>query len=65
MQTSGASWFTVIPAAVVAVAPAPALATVYMSVEQAQQAMFPGQRLAPRFARLQPSQAAAIKKASE
>jgi Na+-translocating ferredoxin:NAD+ oxidoreductase RnfG subunit len=64
MRHSGANWFTVVPAAVAAIAPATAHATVYMSVEQAQQAMFPNQKLAPHFRTLQPAQILAIKKAS-
>jgi Na+-translocating ferredoxin:NAD+ oxidoreductase RnfG subunit len=64
MRGAGANWFTILPAAVVAVAPAAVHASVYMSVEQAQQAMFPGQKLSPRFHQLQSNEIAAIKKAS-
>jgi Na+-translocating ferredoxin:NAD+ oxidoreductase RnfG subunit len=64
MRDAGANWFTIIPAAVAAVAPAASHATVYMSVEQAQQAMFGGQKLVPHFRQLQPGQVAAIRKAS-
>lgn len=64
MRDAGANWFTIIPAAVVAVAPATAHATVYLSVEQAQQALFPREKMTPRFHQLQPNEIAAIKKAS-
>ena len=64
MGSTGANWFTILPAAVVAVAPATVHATVYMNVEQAQSAMFPNQKLAPRFHQLQPAEIAAIRKAS-
>ena len=64
MRDAGANWFTIIPAAVVAVAPAAAHATVYLSVEQAQQALFPHETMTPRFHQLQPNEIAAIKKAS-
>ena len=64
MRSGGANWFTILPAAVAVVAPAAAEATVYMSVEQAQQAMFGGQKLVPHFHQLQPGEIAAIKKAS-
>jgi Na+-translocating ferredoxin:NAD+ oxidoreductase RnfG subunit len=39
-------------------------ATVYLSVEQAQSAMFPNERLTPAFRDLQPAQIDVIKKAS-
>jgi Na+-translocating ferredoxin:NAD+ oxidoreductase RnfG subunit len=39
-------------------------ATVYLTVEQAQSAMFPSQRMTPAFRQLQPVEIAAIKKAS-
>ena len=44
--------------------PVGAQATVYLTVEQAQAAMFPRQNLTPAFRQLQPDQIAAIKKAS-
>ena len=62
MTRAGASWFVVIPFAMVA--PAPALATVYMSVEQAQQAMFPGARFVDRSITFTDAQKKAIAKAS-
>lgn len=64
MRHTGANWFTIIPAAVVAVAPATAHATIYLSVEQAQQALFPREKMTARFHQLQPNEIAAIKKAS-
>ena len=42
MSRSAASWFTVLPAAAVAMAAAPVSATVYLTIQAAQQAMFPG-----------------------
>jgi Na+-translocating ferredoxin:NAD+ oxidoreductase RnfG subunit len=44
--------------------PASVHATVYLTVEQAQSAMFPHQSLTPAFRQLQPDQMAAIRKAS-
>src|SRR5438128_7175060 len=44
--------------------PAGLEATVYLTVEQAQSAMFPRQALTPAFRQLQPAQIAAIKKLS-
>jgi len=44
--------------------PVAAQATVYMNVDQAQSAMFPGQKLTPAFHQLTPAQIGAIKKAS-
>ncbi len=57
-------WFTVAPAVLVAVAPAAGHATVYLTVEQARESMFPGETMTARFRQLQPRQIAAIKKAS-
>ncbi len=37
-------WYRIIPAAVVAIAPAPAAATIYLTIPAAQQALFPGGR---------------------
>jgi hypothetical protein len=64
MRDRATSWFTVLPAAVAVLAPAPAQATIYMSIEQAQQAMFGGQKLVARPHQLTPAQLGAIKKAS-
>ncbi len=44
--------------------PAGAHAAVYLTVEQAQSAMFPHQKLIPAFRQLQPAEIAAIKRAS-
>jgi len=44
--------------------PAGVQATIYLSVEQAQSAMFPRQKLIPAFRQLQPTEIAAIKRAS-
>lgn len=52
-----------LPLAAVAMA-AQAHATVYFTVEQAQAAMFPHQKLTPAFRQLQPAEIAAIKKAA-
>lgn len=64
MPRPGATWFTVLPAAIVAVAPAAAHATVYMSIEQAQQAMFPGARFVDRSIAFTDAQRKAIARAS-
>ncbi|HSR64907.1 MAG TPA: FMN-binding protein [Xanthomonadaceae bacterium] len=47
-----------------ALAAAPAVATTYFTVEQAQQAMLPGQALAPLAITLTPAQAKAVEQAS-
>jgi hypothetical protein len=57
------SRFLLIPAYAL-VAAAPAHATVYLSVEQAQALMFPGATLAPDFVTLTPEQMKAIEKDS-
>jgi Na+-translocating ferredoxin:NAD+ oxidoreductase RnfG subunit len=44
---------------------APAQATIYLSVEQAQAVMFPGATLTPEFVTLSPAQMKAIEKASD
>jgi len=46
MSRPTSAWFQIIPVAIAAVAPAPAGATVYLSIAQVQQAMFPGARFA-------------------
>lgn len=61
---SKASWFTVLPAAAVAFAPAPASATVYLSIQAAQQALFPGARFVPHDLAFTPDQRKAIARAS-
>lgn len=48
MSTSGRNWFTIVPVAVASAAvPAPAAATVYMTVQAAQQGMFPAASFVP------------------
>ena len=64
MSRSDANWFTVIPAAIAAVAPTPASATVYLSVEAAQQAMFPGASFVPHPLVLTPEQRKIIARVS-
>lgn len=64
MTRSGANWFTLIPAAAVAVTAAPASAIVYLSVAAAQQAMFPGASFVPRPVTFTPEQRRIIAKAS-
>lgn len=57
------SWVRLLPIAALAL-PGSVHATVYLTVDQAQSAMFPRQRLTPAFRQLQPGEIAAIKKAS-
>lgn len=65
MARYGRTCFTIVPVAVVAAAvPAVANATVYLTVEQAQSAMFPNQKLTPASRDLTPAEIGAIKKAS-
>jgi Na+-transporting NADH:ubiquinone oxidoreductase subunit NqrC len=65
MNRAGTNWFIVISSAVpAAIAPAPVLATVYLSVEQAQQAMFPGSRFVAHDLVFTPDQRKAIASAS-
>lgn len=47
MSNCRAAWFTVLPAAAIAFVPAAASATVYLSIQAAQQAMFPGNQFVP------------------
>ena len=58
------SWYRVIPAAAVAVAPASATATVYLSLPAAQQALFPGAQFAEHPLALSDAQRRAIARAS-
>ena len=60
---SARTYFRLVPIVAMA-APAAVHATVYMSVGQAQQAMFPNQKLSQHFRQLQPGEIGAIKKAS-
>lgn len=64
MERPGASWFRLLPAAVVAVAPGPAQSTVYFTVEAARQAMFPGASFAAHDLAFTPEQRKVIVKAS-
>ena len=59
-----ASWFTVLPAAVAIVQPGPAQATAYLTVAQAQQALFPGARFIDHPLALSDQQRKAIAKAA-
>ena len=63
MIKPGANWFTLLPAAV-AFAPAPASATVYLTIQAAQQAMFPGARFVEHNLAFTPEQRKTIAKAS-
>lgn len=63
MIKPGANWFTLLPAAV-AFAPAPASATVYLTIQAAQQAMFPGARFVEYNLAFTPEQRKTIAKAS-
>jgi Na+-translocating ferredoxin:NAD+ oxidoreductase RnfG subunit len=57
------SWVRLLPVVTLAL-PASVHATIYLSVDQAQSAMFPHQRLTPAFRQLQAGEIAAIKQAS-
>ena len=62
-KSAGRSAPYLLAASVSALAPA-AYATVYLTAEQAQAAMFPGAGFSPEFLTLTPAQAAAIQKQS-
>ena len=64
MSRPGTSWFTILPAAVAAVAAAPASATVYLTIQAAQQTMFPGASLVGYDLVFTPEQRSVIAKAS-
>lgn len=64
MRKTGASWFKILPAATVAVVAAPVSATVYLSIQAAQQAMFPGASFVPHDLAFTPQQRSIIAKAS-
>ena len=64
MSRSGASWFTILPAAAVAVAATPVSATVYLTIQAAQQAMFPGASFVGHDLVFTPEQRATIAKAA-
>ena len=55
-------WFAIVPVALIA--PAPATATVYLSIPAAQQALFPGAQMADHKIALTPAQRKAIAKAA-
>lgn len=62
MSRAGAYWFTLVPAALAAAAPASA--TIYLGVQAAQQAMFPGASFAPHPLAFTPEQRKLIARAS-
>ena len=64
MSERAGPWYSIVPAAVALVAPAPAAATVYLTIPAAQQAMFPGARLVDHALPLSDAQRKAIAKAS-
>lgn len=57
-------WYRIIPAAVAAVAPAPAAATVYLTIPAAQQALFPGAQFVEHPLALSDAQRKAIARAA-
>ena len=57
-------WYRIIPSAVAAVAPAPAAATVYLTIPAAQQALFPGARFVEHPLALSDAQRKAIARAA-
>ena len=59
-----ASWFRVLPAASVAIASAPAVAAIYLSIPAAQQALFPGAQFAEHPLSLSDAQRKAIARAA-
>jgi Na+-translocating ferredoxin:NAD+ oxidoreductase RnfG subunit len=64
MSKAGATWFTLLPAAAVALAPASASATIYLTILAAQQAMFPGARFVEHNLTFTPEQRKAIARTS-
>ncbi len=64
MSRSGASWFTILPAAAIAMTAAPVSATVYLTIQAAQQAMFPGASFVSHDLAFTPEQWKIIAKAS-
>jgi len=58
-----AAWFTILPTAAIAAA-APVSATVYLTIQAAQQAMFPGARLVEHDLAFTPDQRKAIARGS-
>ncbi|URD60719.1 FMN-binding protein [Sphingomonas sp. KRR8] len=64
MSRDQASWFTLLPAAAVAFAPAALHATVYLTADAARQAMFPGASFVSHDLAFSPEQRKTIAKAS-
>jgi hypothetical protein len=64
MNKLDATWFTILPVAALAVAPASASATVYLSIQAAQHAMFPGASFVEHNLAFTPDQRKAIARAS-
>lgn len=64
MTHTRAAWFTILPAAAIAAAAAPVSATVYLTIQAAQQAMFPGARFVEHNLAFTPDQRKAIARAS-
>ena len=63
-MTSRSTWFTILPAAAIAAAAAPVSAAVYLTIQAAQQAMFPGARFVEHNLAFSPDQRKAIARAS-
>ena len=59
-----ASWFRVLPAATVVIVPAPAAATIYLSIPAAQQALFPGAQFVEHPLALSDAQRKAVARAA-
>jgi Na+-translocating ferredoxin:NAD+ oxidoreductase RnfG subunit len=59
-----ASWYRILPAALVTIAPAPAAATIYLTIPAAQQALFPGARFVEHSLALSDMQRKAIARAA-
>jgi Na+-translocating ferredoxin:NAD+ oxidoreductase RnfG subunit len=64
MSRPGVTWFTILPAAAVAITAAPVSATVYLTIQAAQQAMFPGASFVLHDLAFTPEQRRIIAKAS-
>jgi Na+-translocating ferredoxin:NAD+ oxidoreductase RnfG subunit len=64
MSRPGVTWFTILPAAAVAITAAPVSATVYLTIQAAQQAMFPGASFVSHDLAFTPEQRRIIAKAS-
>jgi Na+-transporting NADH:ubiquinone oxidoreductase subunit NqrC len=64
MSRPGATWFTILPTAAVAITAAPVSATVYLTIQAAQQAMFPGASFVSHDLAFTPEQRKVIARAS-